>query len=188
MTTAANRQRGATLLMALIFLMLLSMLAISAFNGTSSNLRVVGNMQARQQALAAAQVGIEQTLSSANFSSNPDSVAANPVNVDIDNDGDTDYAVRLTPQPKCFRTKPIPSSELDVARASDLACMKSSVVTTGGLEIDGATGGSSGDSLCAKTEWDLRAEATDARTGTTVAVHQGVEIRVLSTDAENACK
>jgi Tfp pilus assembly protein PilX len=188
MNSAPRRQHGATLLMALIFLVLLSLLAISAYNGTNTNLRVVGNMQAREQAMAAAQVALEQTVSSANFSTNPDQVAANPVNVDIDNDGDTDFAVRITPQPKCYRSQPIKTVDLNPALPSDLACMKSGVVTTGGLEMDTATGGAAADSLCANTEWNVRAEATDAATGATVAVNQGVAIRVLATDAANACK
>jgi len=187
MKSAPTLQRGATLVMALIFLVLLSLLAVSAYNGTNTNLRVVGNMQARQEAQAAAEVAVEQTISSANFSSNPDSVAANAVNVDIDKDGKVDFAVHLTPQPKCYRAKPIKTTELNPALASDLACMKSGVVTTGGLET-ATGGGAAADSLCSNTEWNVRAEATDPRTGTTVAVDQGVAIRVLATDAGNACK
>ena len=40
----------------MIFLMLMSLLAISAFNGSVINLRVAGNMQARQEGAAAPRV------------------------------------------------------------------------------------------------------------------------------------
>ena len=48
--------------------------------------------------------------------------------------------------------------------------------------------GAAGNSLCANTEWNVRAEVADARTGAKVAVNQGVAIRVLETDAANSCK
>ncbi len=96
-----GRQRGATLAVALIFLVLMSLFAVSAFLGSSTNLRVVGNMQVRQEALAAAQVAIEQTISSIQFAEAPAAVAGNPVNVDTDGNSVTDYVVRMTPQPAC---------------------------------------------------------------------------------------
>lgn len=187
MTVAGRREEGATLVVALIFLVLMSLFALSAFKGSSTNLRVVGNMQARQEAVAAAQVAVEQTLSATTFSSNPDNVAANPVPVDIDNDGSVDYQVRMLPRPKCYRAKAIKTVDLDASLPADLACMKSGVVTTAGIEDD-ETGGSAANSLCANTEWNVRAEVTDDRTGARVAINQGVAMRVLETDAMNACK
>ena len=183
----ARRQRGATLVVALIFLILMGLFAISAFNGSMTNLRVVDNMQSRQEAVGAAQVALETTLSSSQFSTNPDNVAANPVQVDVDGNGSIDYQVRMTPRPSCYRAKPIKTVELDPGTPADLACMKSGVVTTGGLEEESG-GAAAGNSLCANTEWNVRAEVADARTGAKVAVNQGVAIRVLETDAANACK
>lgn len=182
-----NRQRGATLVVALIFLVLMSLFAVSAFNNSSVNLRVVGNMQSRQEAQDAAQVAVEQTLSSPTFTSSPDTVAANPVIVDIDNNGAADYQVRMTPKPRCYRAQPIKTVDLDPSLPADLACMKSGAVTTGGLET-AAGGAIAGNSLCANTEWNVRAEVSDERTGTKVAINQGVAVRVLETDASNACK
>ena len=183
----ARRQQGATLVVALIFLILMAFFAISAFNGSMTNLRIVDNMQVRQEAVSAAQVAVETTLSSTQFSTNPDTVAANPVPVDIDGNGTVDYQVRLTPRPSCYRARPIKTVELDPASPGDIACMKSGVVTTGGLEEAGGAE-AAGNSLCASTEWNVRAEVVDARSGAKVAVNQGVAIRVLETDAANACK
>ncbi|MBC5781662.1 pilus assembly PilX N-terminal domain-containing protein [Ramlibacter sp. USB13] len=180
-------QDGSALVVALIFLVLMSLFAISAFDGSSTNMRVVGNMQARQEAIGAAQVAIEQTLSSPTFSSNPDIVAANAVNVDVDGNGTPDYKVTMTPQPKCYRARAIKTVELDAAVPADLACMKSGVVNTGGLD-DGEAGGIAGNSLCSNTEWNVRAQVLDERSGAQVAVNQGVAIRVLETDAMNSCK
>ena len=71
-----STQRGATLVVVLIMLVILTLFAISAVNLSSSNLRVISNMQARK---LVEQVGLqssEQVLSSmANFSSPTTAVA-----------------------------------------------------------------------------------------------------------------
>lgn len=187
MRHAPRRQRGATLVVALIFLVLMSLFAINAFLGSSTNLRVVGNMQARQEAAAAAQVAIEQTISTTQFATNPVAVGTNPINVDNDGNGTTDYVVRMTPQPSCYRVQPIKNSELDATKAADLSCIRSGVVVNPGQDTSEAAV-LADNSLCANTEWNVRAEVTDARTGANVAVNQGVSVRVLDADAATYCK
>jgi len=59
-----RRQRGATLIVTLIMLVMMTLFAIAAINLSGSNMRVVGNMQARTAAEAAALWAIEDTLSS----------------------------------------------------------------------------------------------------------------------------
>lgn len=182
----ASRQRGATLVVALIFLVLMSLFAINAFMGSSTNLRVVGNMQVRQEAVAAAQDALEATISSTAFALAPATVAAAPVNVDIDGNGSTDYVVRITPQPSCYRVMPIKNNQLNPNVAADRECIVSSLMRNSGIDTSEASV-SSDDSLCASTEWNLRAQVTDNRTGALVAVNQGVGIRVLSSDAATSC-
>ncbi len=183
---ARPRERGITLVVTLILLILMSMFAINAFNGSSGNMRVIGNMQARQESIAAAQQAIEQTISSTVFTSNPATVAATPVAVDIDGDGQADYTARLTPQPRCYRAKPIKSSELNPALSADIACLRSGVVQNSGLDSPDAAS-DAGNSLCANSEWNIRSEVIDARSSTRVAINQGVAVRVLETDAANSC-
>ena len=181
-----GRERGITLVVTLILLVLMSLFAINAFNGSSSNMRVIGNMQARQESIAAAQQAIDQTISSTVFTSNPAAVAAAPVQVDIDGDTQVDYTARLTPQPRCYRAKPIKSSELNPALAADIACLRSGVVQNSGLDSPDAAA-DAGNSLCSNSEWNVRAEVVDARSATRVAINQGVAVRVLETDAANSC-
>lgn len=180
------RQQGATLIIALIFLVLMSLFAINAFMGSSTNLRVVGNMQVRQEAISAAQDALEATISNANFAKAPADTASAPVTVDIDGNGSTDYVVRLNPQPTCYRVMPIKNNQLDPNVAADRECIVSSLIRNSGIDTSEATV-SSDDSLCANTEWNLRAQVTDIRTGALVAVNQGVGIRVLSSDAATSC-
>lgn len=184
--TSRSRQQGATLVVAMIFLILMSLFAISAFKGSTGNLRIIGNMQAEQESVAVAQKAIEKTLSSSLFTTNPAAVAATPVAVDIDGNGSNDYTAKLNPQPKCYRTKAIKSTALNPALTADLACMKSSVVQQGGLDIPDAAA-DAGNSLCANSEWNVGATVEDLRTGTKVTVNQGVAVRVLQTDAANLC-
>ena len=178
-----KRQRGVTLVVALIVLVLMALGAAQAFKGSTNNLRVVGNAQARQELTSAANDAIEQTLSAPLFTTDPTAVAAAAIPVDIDGDGISDADVQLSPAPKCYRVKPIKEQQLDVTLASDRSCMKGA---SGGGGID--TGiVVAGDSLCSESEWSLRAVVNDARTGAQVATNQGVAVRVLAVDASNSC-
>jgi uncharacterized membrane protein len=180
-----GRQRGATLITALIMLVALAMLAIWAFNTSTTNLRVVGNTQARQESLAVAQAAVEQTISSSMFVKEAATVAASPIPVDFDNDGNADLEARLSPPPACYRVRILKVNELDPGSAGDLPCLGSSSVQSG-IEIDGAAP-PAGDSLCADSDWNIRAVVNDPRSNANVAVNQGIAVRSLSTDTANAC-
>src|SRR6185369_12200485 len=98
-------QRGATLIIALIMLVALAMLSLWSFNAGTMNLRVVGNSQARQEVVAAAQAATELTLSTPLFTQDPLAVAAGAIPIDIDGDAQPDYQARLTPAPACYRVR-----------------------------------------------------------------------------------
>ncbi len=180
-----RQQRGATLITALIMLVALALLAIWAFNTSTTNLRVVGNTQARQEALSVAQAAVEQTISSPLFIKEAAAVAASPIPIDFDNDGNNDLEARLSPQPACYRVRILKVNELDPGSSGDLPCMGSSSAQ-GGIEIDGAAP-PVGDSLCADSDWNIRAVVNDPRSNANVAVNQGIAVRSLSTDTANAC-
>ena len=97
------RERGATLIVALILLVAMAMLSVWAFNTGTTSLRVVGNSQSRQEVVTAAQAAIELTISSPLFIQQPAVVAAAPIPVDIDGDGHPDVSVNLVPAPACYR-------------------------------------------------------------------------------------
>jgi Tfp pilus assembly protein PilX len=61
-----HNQRGATLLVVLIMLVVLTLFAVQAINLSTINARVVGNMQQRVVAESVAQTAIETTLNSIN--------------------------------------------------------------------------------------------------------------------------
>ena len=183
---SAHRQKGITLVVTLLFLVIISMYAVSSYNSSTTNMRAAGNMIVRQEALSAAQETIERTISNKLFTTDPTAVAGVAYQVDVDGDSVADYSAMLTPKPSCHRTRVIKLTELDPAKSADIACMVSAVSGTSGIEVEGAPIGA-GDSMCATTEWNVRAAVTDMRTSTRVAVNQGIGIRVLSTDAADFC-
>ncbi|HEX8011782.1 MAG TPA: PilX N-terminal domain-containing pilus assembly protein [Casimicrobiaceae bacterium] len=160
-----REQRGVALVMSVLMLVLLTLLVLAVINMSTVNLRVAHNEQTKTESIAAAQRAIEQ-VASANFPADPQPVT---VAVDINNDGRSDYSVAVA-KPECKNAVPIKVVELDIAQPSDVACFTSSAV---------GSAGSTGNSVCANTQWDIAAKTTDAaNSGATVTVHQGIGQRV----------
>jgi hypothetical protein len=78
MSGGTRRQKSITLVVALIFLALITLLATSALSTTNTNLKVVGNMQARGEALDAAQQAIEAVIGSPRFLATPADAVLKP--------------------------------------------------------------------------------------------------------------
>ena len=182
-----NRQQGATLLIALVILVLLGLLGLGAYRTSSTDLNASGNMQARTEALNAAQETIETVISTAQFVSDPANAvpapcgAANTFCSDYDADGVAEYTTRLTPAPACVSVKVLKNTELDLTSASDIGCM------TAQSQQFGVAGAVTGDSLCANTVWQVTAEASSASSGAKVTVTQGVGIRVGVDEMTASC-
>ena len=186
-TMSRHSQRGAALYVVLILLLITAWFAVSAARISGQQLQIVGNSQSEHAGLVAAQRAIDSTISSNEFSKDPAGVAGVPVDTDVDGDGSVDFTARLTPQPNCIRVRPIKTMELDVAKVADRACLQSSGGSGNLIQVPGVPV-SSGDSLCAASEWDVAAAASDPKTNMSVAVHQGVTVRLVASDAKNYCK
>ena len=65
-----NKQQGAVLFLALMLMVALTLLVLSAVRAGNTNLRIAGNMQMQGETAAAAQQAIEQVISF-NFTSSP---------------------------------------------------------------------------------------------------------------------
>ena len=79
MNTLKHYQHGATLIVALVMLVLLTMLAVSSINLSTTNLKIVGNMQAQKYMDAAAQDAIEQAMSTSDTFTAPSSTTVSTV-------------------------------------------------------------------------------------------------------------
>ena len=177
---AKRTQSGATLLVSMIFLVVLTLIVVSAIKVTNVNSKLAGNMQLQKETEAAAQQAIETVISS-DFTK-----LATPqtMTVDINNSGQpgSQYTVVLNdpaqnnPPPTCISVKPIKLSELDASNSDDVPCYASGAAQNSGI-VGAATGG---DSMCANSNWEITATASaPASVGTTKTVaRQGVATRV----------
>ena len=110
--TSQRRQGGTTLLIALIFLVILTLFAVSGMNTGVINLRTANNAQLIMEAEFAAQQQIETLLNNvANFMT---VAAGTTTNVDVNGDGVTDFVV-VTQPPKCLSTQPAPGYSYEFA-------------------------------------------------------------------------
>jgi Tfp pilus assembly protein PilX len=178
-----HRQRGSTLVIALILLVLLTLFATSSLNTAKTNLTVVGNMQASNEATNISAQVVESVVSTPQFISTPTNAiispcgAPNTVCTDINGDGATDYTTTLTPAPTCIKVQPIKNTDLNLSNSEDLGC------AAGQQQQFGVAGSSSGDSLCSNTVWEINAQTVGATSGASATVVQGVGVRVSSDDA-----
>ena len=152
-------QNGATLIVALIVLTLITLLVVNAFTLSSSNLRAVGNMQARDETIAAANQALELVISS----SFTDALVAQEVNVDINKDGTTDYTVAVG-LPRCIRATEVPNPD-KCDEALKALCAENNW----------------------HTEWDLQATVGDPVSGASVVVNQGVRVKLTNSQKTAVC-
>lgn len=176
-------------MIALIMLILLTLFALSALNTGTTNLKVVGNMQARSEAFSASQQAIETVISSSIFITNPANAvlapcgAANTLCTDVTGDGTPEYTTTLTPAPACVSVQVIQMGALDlVNKVEDRTC--ASETPQGSWGVFGAP---SGNSMCANTVWEITAETTATASGAKATVTQGVGVRTSANAVTASC-
>lgn len=159
------KQRGAVLAVSLIMLVAITLLVVGSFSMSSVNVKAVGNMQARDEAISAANEAIERLISSStdpagvtvDFTTNP---VAQGYDIDVNNDGTADYQVNFD-APACLG-----GSQVAAANPPP-----SSLALGGAFNVVAAN--------FFRTTWELVATATDLnRSGVSVRVHQGVVVLV----------
>jgi hypothetical protein len=158
---AMHRQRGVvTIFVSMILLILITLLVLTAYSLSIINLQVAGNVQVREEGLAAANVMIDRTIDSDFWTA----IAASVDNeVDLNGDGLADFLVDIA-LPRCVRASPA---------AGDV----SSSVTLPGMTSSGAW----------NTVWELDATAKEANTGTRVRVLQGVRVMLSAALKDTYC-
>ncbi|MFA7556509.1 MAG: pilus assembly PilX N-terminal domain-containing protein [Hydrogenophaga sp.] len=152
-----TNQRGNTLIVALIMLTLMTLITVASLRLSTTSIQVVGNMQFQEEATAAAHQAIENIITWQYYKDQKfvDNTPA-PQNIDINNDGVTDYVV-------AFERTCLGYQEVD----PDTPNLPSQCTDSENLPAAG---------LCYWGTWDIKATATDARTGASASVHQGVRV------------
>ncbi len=162
--TTSKQQRGAALVVGLIMLTLITVMVTSSYSLSASNLKAVGNMQFRSEAVAAANKAIEQVLSSP-FTNAP---TGETIDVDLNSDGITDYHVQFA-TPVCVGASQAAASAMPPSSSS----------------LGSAFAAPPGDY---ETVWDLDATVTAANgSGATVTVHQGVRVLLPQSQYASVC-
>jgi hypothetical protein len=145
------------LIVAVIVLMLITMTVISAFRVSRSHTQAVANMQFRDEALAAANLVLEDVVSLPNVET---LVSVNGTvatrSVDINQDGVDDFQVALA-VPRCIRVETGSTDE-----AQGLSGAESNVGNNGLLYV----------------LWEVQADVTDTATGAQVSLVQGFRQQV----------
>ncbi|MFV8817837.1 pilus assembly PilX family protein [Haliea sp. E17] len=174
---AFKNQRGVVMVIAMIMLIAITLMVVTASNIAQTNLRIVGNMESREQARFAAIAAIEEALSSSRFADSPTSIFLNSCGVanrkcyDSNGDGIFDITVQVS-TPTCVSVIPKKNVELDVFNFPDQAtCHLPPGVY----------------SMCAASVWEFEAVATDVVTGAEVTVRQGVSILTTLNKIDTAC-
>ncbi|TFZ02133.1 hypothetical protein EZ313_12685 [Ramlibacter henchirensis] len=158
--SSRRRQRGATLVMGIVFLTLLMFSVAVAFRMSNNNLKAVGNMQSEAEAEASAERAIERLISS-------DTIFLAPAATNVAQD---EYGVTVAlGAPECIRSVAIEAN--------------TSPDSNPNIYIQNLPPGN--NSGYVDTHWDIAATASGAGTGARVVVHQGVRL-VMQSDP-NPC-
>lgn len=169
-------QRGITLILSLIMLMLLTMIGLTTLNIGKGDLQLVDNAQQRSLALDSAQAIIDQVVSSPTFQNAPTTVLDNsncPASVsapsnsrcnDVYGDGRIIVLVTLSPAPRCLQAIPISCGGGLTEDRQD------------SFGVAGAPASVSSGS-CYEALWEISAVATEIKSGAQAVVTQGVKLQ-----------
>jgi len=174
---AFDKEQGVAMVVALIMLLAMTLIAVSAANLVQSNLKIVQNMESRDMVRSAAYAALEEAISSGRFTASPDAIfdtsceVANQKCYDFNGDGTNDITVAVA-APTCVVVQPIKNSDLDVFDSeADASCFLPPAVY----------------SMCANSVWEFQATATDVVTGAEVVARQGVGVLTTLNRVDSAC-
>ena len=193
---ARARQRGATLIIGLIMLLLVTLLAVAGVRLSTTHVQVVANEQFRTEATTVANYALDLAINSTSFTSAAQLPQLNAVSLQqVTHAADSKALAVAYTAPQCQRYRYLKKSELTkkdangndvVNQTGDETCF-SGTSSTGITIVDTSATTVDDNSLCVTTLWELGATVTDNQTGAAVTVNQGVEMRMEISEAENKC-
>lgn len=181
-------QRGSTLIIGLIMLLLTSISLVTVYNMTQTSVNIVQNLQSQNNAVDLANSTLEAAISTTRVVNAPSAVflvgcqdALNTRCYDIDADGETDVSVELTPDPFCVHSQIIQNNQLNLADPIDASCVISTRTDFG------VVGSANQNSLCANSQWEVTAVASDALNNTRQTVRGNYGVRVSTDAVDTSC-
>jgi hypothetical protein len=173
-----NAQSGAVLFIALVFLVLMTLMAVTTFTISKSTTQVVDNMDLRRATLQAASLTNEQVLSSTRVIKNPGSPLPGGTTAVVDVKGDGKEQMLTTVNtPSCFMAYPKEYKFLDLTDPVEEQCAYS--LSTG--------------QKCYKVTFQYKVTAQEELGGTVLGtgaqneVDQGVYVTADPGGARNVC-
>ena len=169
-TRHCSRERGATLLIALIMLVVLTLFAITAIRTGNVGLKIVGNQQAQKLMEAAAAQAVEQVVSNlGNFD------AANTVLPSVT------VAQRICVNARADLGHPAVVIPPDTCSGSGRSGTQVDVEPVRCISARRQSGGSLTQPMSTyENTWEIVATVTDSLTGAKATYHQGMMIRMLA--------
>ena len=165
-----TKQTGATLIVALMFLLMMTLFAVSSINMSTINLKIISNMQATKNLDAVAKDLVEQLIGTANtFTDTPTNTLViteyNPATSAVVT---TNLVVGTNNTDGTKVTTPLGTT----AYVEDPECVDSQTAK-GYTALNPALSPSDND-------WEVIVHLTDGVTGATSIMHQGTKIRMLA--------
>lgn len=182
--TTISKQKGISLIVGLIMLVLITLMVVTSFNIAGSHLMVVNNSQIQTELEAAANAAIEQAISSTDVVVQT-SDYLKPAGVDLaisqfesaaTGTAQAKTAVTVNVKASCEKARTLSNKE---AASVSKDCLWDP--DTGGAYIEDKTSASS-ESLCAEALWNINASTSapnDSRAK--MEVNQGVSMNVSRT-------
>lgn len=171
-----KKQRGVSLIVSLIMLVVVTLLVVYASRAVNTNLRIAGNMQFQAEAYAATQQGVERVIDQIRTTDLIASIPAQTIPITING---LTYNVQTTPMNKCLLDVPVLNTALNPTVAEDVACFEN---VDGGDRPVGADGLlTATPSACKNQVWEVQANVTETMSGASMTQVQGIAIRVPST-------
>ena len=171
---SSKHESGAVLFIALVFLVLLTLMALTTFNLSKSTQQIVGNMAVRNSAFQVALQTSETAISTNRLVRHPADLfgtGSNTIAVDIN--GDHKTVINATVDaPACVSIQQVVDNKLDLGIERDLECANSA---KNGL-------------FCYDVLFQFATRATDPVTKATSAVAQGASVRSQPASARNICR
>jgi Tfp pilus assembly protein PilX len=196
-----QKQKGMALIVGLILLLLITLVTVTSFNLGKNSLEVVGNMQNRDEAVAAANRAIQEALSSTNLFNNPAAILTSNCSpatpntrcIDTNNDGTTDITVSIGTtagtRPTCVQSRTLLNADFasEVVSTDPVIQQEALNCLTEDTKNKGIQNVPFGSSLCSFSVWEIVAVATDAVTQTTVTVTEGAAVRAPAATVATFC-
>lgn len=186
-----NNQRGATLIVALIMLVLMTLAAITSFNLGRSNTLIIGNQQHVEEAESAAKAALEEVLSRTDFSQTPSAPfgTGNTKSYDVNSDGSNDITVTVGSSANAANPRPcVKSYQILPADPSDTTALG---CASNVQQNFGVAGAATWGAQCADIVWEVTAVAADETTQASVTAVQGIRVRQdanITTNSATYCQ